>query len=325
MNKNNDFSEYIHPTILRRIDKKLLLNYPKVWSIRIHYILYFTLIAIPISLLLKRIFTPWLIEAIKKNTFGYSSSPLSPIYFVGFCTVIFYIILLLFWLDYVNKYSVEREFGSSRVNPIIEAWLYWVCSALMATPFLVVFSSIISTNIVFVIYTLSINLGQAIFSFTYLTVINQIESSENNIFKDEQDLFFAAIFSLGLFILCVWLLRYLIHKITVFLMEFNTTIFLLELAVATWIMASIFIFFLIRTKKPMQQNVYSEIQSIKLFILPYIIVVSVYFFLLLITDVEEDFNSWLRGTDMLISTLLCSPCLPYIKKQYIYLITLPKD
>lgn len=121
------FIKAVNPKWLQGIDRHLLLNRPKFWSLKLHYILYYALIADSLIAFLVRVFP--------------ISSPtqLFNLLITGFVIIpIGETILLFYWLYIQFLLNRERQYGHIRKwNGLLELLSYSVCITLIASGLIV--------------------------------------------------------------------------------------------------------------------------------------------------------------------------------------------
>ncbi len=132
-------SKIINPNFLQKIDRHFLLNYPKLWILKLHRICYHTLIInlLLVSIIFVSIVFIYLIKLPPiSNLIPYI---LIPIIFIGI--FIYCLEYFIYWFFGQFCYSIEKQFGN--IDPI-KGWLeilsYMACifliiSQLMILPF----------------------------------------------------------------------------------------------------------------------------------------------------------------------------------------------
>ena len=110
---------FLIPDFLKQIDKNLLLNHPGIWSTKVHFVAFYTLVAISFSTLL----------AILQVNVKDLSSPDSHTIFMFIPAAIG----LIFWVFKIVRFNVERGFGiSSGWEMFKKQLIYASCVAMFA-------------------------------------------------------------------------------------------------------------------------------------------------------------------------------------------------
>lgn len=109
----------IKPKFLQKLDRYLLLNYPRIWITKIHYIFYYGLLANMILNLLVFLF----IQSHQIHEF---------IRFIIVLVIIIEVILYIVWYNLQFLFSVEQEYGNINYFSIFsEIIIYTICTLII--------------------------------------------------------------------------------------------------------------------------------------------------------------------------------------------------
>ena len=112
----------LNPKFLQKIDRYLLLHYPRLWATKFHYVIFYSLLAnICASFLI--VLIPFRLGQL------WSNSRLVTISFLAEIAV------FLFWLNTQSLFSVEQEYGNTHYAlGWMEAIIYTICAILIFSP-----------------------------------------------------------------------------------------------------------------------------------------------------------------------------------------------
>lgn len=107
---------YLNPAFMRKIDRYLLLNFPRFWATKFHYVIFYGLIANILASLIVFI-------SIKPEQPG--DFPINSIWVVFFLVEV---VVSIFWLNSQTVINVEKEYGITHYGiGIIETIVYTIC------------------------------------------------------------------------------------------------------------------------------------------------------------------------------------------------------
>lgn len=289
------FANLPSPEFLRIIDRYLLQNYPRLWSSRLHYLIFYGF-WVTLLVMLCRVFN---IQTLV-NCLG---------------VILFFGVIgtLIFFGHSALKYSVEREFGQARPSmAITEVGIYGTCVAVILTPFLAFIPfEANSSSFHLMAYILAFNLGVIGFSKNHVPTAN-----DNKAFE------YTYITIFGYFILILGLPGVLVSIINDLFIQLTIKEIVLIFGISNWLGTFFIVKKVIDVKrlKAYSQSGWNAVTNF-----PFSVAISTYIFLLLVNEENLSADSLMNAPYALLATLAYVPFLPYLKKQYMYLMALPRD
>lgn len=336
------FNKIFFPDFLSKIDKKLIQKYPNIWITRIHYIVYYSLI---VNILSSLILLQSDIKFCHITKFYYFN--------ILFLVELMFVI---YWIYLQTLHNNEKNYGkTNNSNSISIVLLYSFCLFLIVSPTILsakIFKEKIRYDLhCHGIYESDIRSGYKKDNYPKYEICkngsDDYEYSEENIlrelkyhfcdgyYRDDVIILFYVLhlgtislsFLLFIFKLVNWRnyifslltmfgLLILIIVLTALLFPNKNNYKLIDFSIITFLLF-LFIFikvFFIRYKKS-----YSLISSVLLIVFSISIPIVTFITCLIIEDHDENILSY-----FLIATLSYYPFLPFIKKRFVLLLSLPK-
>ena len=121
MNIPNFLLTLTNPKQLQKIDRYFLLNHPRFWVTKVHYVIYYGILAnIILNLLIFAIINPKIIDE-----------------FIQYFIVLIMLIeagIFMFWFDKQSVYNVEKEYGNTSSGiGFVEIIIYALCAVIITS------------------------------------------------------------------------------------------------------------------------------------------------------------------------------------------------
>lgn len=132
-------SRLLKPQFIQAIDQNFLINLPWVWATRVHYVVYYALLAIPAAVFYRLVYNSPNSNIISQNGNEVSRTD----YYVIAFLIIFVVdaICFFFWSVMASMYNMIDEFGDIQSSTLIaEFSLYYICSFVILIPPFIVFT-----------------------------------------------------------------------------------------------------------------------------------------------------------------------------------------
>lgn len=322
------FKILLDPPFLQRFDDKILRNNPLIWSTRIYYVLYYTLLTIPIAFLLD-----WFLSLVPSGTLLRVDGDATSLngFVVGFSAVLL-LVPFFFWGSEATAFRVDREPGyTSVLRMVFEVFLFWVCGIFIMTPFLIAIAKIYSINF-FTGYSIAIHISQLIFLSKYLRIISSPRLSYD---KMEFPSVFMTILTFAYTCLLInmflaFLLNSLFLLITRSFLSLGNTSYFSLLLVLTFISTTIFSIVRIEKQKVLlEQSILNRIWkwgwmwgSLALFPLLVTFIVSIILSLAFADSLGSEIT--VKPLYVFLATLSNILFIPFLKNKYLHVLALPR-
>lgn len=109
----------INPKVLQKADKYLLLNYPRIWVTKIHYVFYYGLLAnIILNSLVRLLIQPHQIDEF--------------IRFIIVIVMLAELVAFVYWFRRQCLFNLEQEYGETNwINEFLEIIIYTICTLII--------------------------------------------------------------------------------------------------------------------------------------------------------------------------------------------------
>ncbi|MDJ0728780.1 MAG: hypothetical protein QNJ33_02195 [Crocosphaera sp.] len=109
----------INPKFLQRADRYLLLNYPRIWVTKIHYVFYYGLLAnIILNSLVRLLIQPHQIDEF--------------IRFIIVIVMLAELVAFVYWFSRQCLFNIEQEYGNTNwINEFLEIIIYTICTLII--------------------------------------------------------------------------------------------------------------------------------------------------------------------------------------------------